>query len=115
MISRLIRNTFPLVLLFVAVHYCSAQNNPGVKESETTLKQKANPFRITTSGKQITVKSNKDIKNIMAWTSSGHRILEEKNVNTSNYNFRINVNEKIIFLMLQLTDGKVYSEKIGIQ
>jgi hypothetical protein len=51
----------------------------------------------------------------MIWTSGGNRVLEEKNVNTSSYNFRITVNEKTFFIMVQLMDGKTYSEKIGVQ
>jgi len=51
----------------------------------------------------------------MVWTSAGHRIIEEKNLNTGNYTFRVTVNEKLFFLMVQLIDGKTYSEKIGVQ
>jgi hypothetical protein len=75
-------------------------STPAVKENEKSNK----PYRILTSGKLVTIKS-----------SGGNRILEEKNVNASNYNFRITVNEKIFFIMVQLADGKTYSEKIGVQ
>jgi hypothetical protein len=113
---RIIRITFTVTTaLLISVHFCPAQNSSAVKGNEPPVKQNATPFRIITSGKQITVKSSKDIKTIMVWTSSGHRILEQKDVNASVYNFRINVSEKIFFFMLQLIDGKVYSEKIGIQ
>lgn len=85
--------------------------NTSVKESINPAK----PYRILTSGKLITIKSTKDIKNIMVWTSGGHRIVEQKDVNADNYSFRVTVNEKILFVMVQLNDGKVYSEKIGMQ
>jgi hypothetical protein len=75
----------------------------------------AKPYRIQTSGRQITIKSNKDIKSVIIWTSGGHRIVENKDVNSSSYSFRITVREKIFFLRVQLTDGKTYSEKFGIQ
>jgi len=109
MMSSLVKNTFTAVVFLLITQFCSAQNNP------TGPKKDSTPYRILTAGKQITVKSSKDIKNIMVWTSSGHRILEHKDVNASDYNFRITVNEKIFFVMLQMADGKVYSEKIGIQ
>ena len=80
-------------------------------ETETSSR----PYRILTSGKTVTIRSAKNIKNLMVWTSAGHRIIEEKNLNTSNYSFRITVNEKLFFLMVQLADGKTYSEKIGVQ
>ncbi|MEI9911272.1 MAG: hypothetical protein WDO71_17380 [Bacteroidota bacterium] len=72
------------------------------------------PYKILTSGKQITVKSTKNIKNIMVWTASGHRIVEQKAVNASSYTFNINVNEKIFFVMIEYEGSKPYTEKIGI-
>jgi hypothetical protein len=75
---------------------------------------KTKPYRILSSGKQITVKSTRDIKSLMVWTASGHRIIEQKELNASSYNFRIAVNEKYFFVMVQLVDGKVYTEKFGI-
>lgn len=81
-----------------------------VKGSERSIK----PYRIQTSGKQITIKSTKDIKSVMVWTSAGHRILEHKDVNAASYSFRVTVREKIFFIRLQLADGKTYSEKIGV-
>jgi hypothetical protein len=115
MMCRFIRNAFTVAIFLFSVQLCSAQNTSINKENETTVKQNANPYRIITSGKQITVKSSKEIKNIMVWTASGHRILEQKDVNAASYNFRVIVNEKVFFVMLQLIDGKIYSEKIGIQ
>jgi hypothetical protein len=72
------------------------------------------PYKILTSGKQITVKSTKNIKNIMVWTASGHRIVEQKAVNASSYTFNINVSEKIFFVMIEYEGSKPYTEKIGI-
>ncbi|RYG41448.1 MAG: hypothetical protein EOO01_25130 [Chitinophagaceae bacterium] len=81
----------------------------------TSKQNAAKPYRIQTSGKQITIKSTKDIKSIIIWTSDGHRIAENRDVRNSNYSFRITVREKIFFLRLQLVDGKTYSEKIGVE
>ena len=86
-----------------------------VPVSSIETEKNSKPFRILTSGKTVTVRSAKNIKNLMVWTSAGHRIIEEKNLNTSNYSFRITVNEKLFFLMVQVADGKTYSEKIGVQ
>jgi hypothetical protein len=98
------------------MNFCSAQNNAGAeKEIEIAVKQNSDPFRILTSGKQITIKSNRNIKSIMVWTASGHRIIEQKDVNASTYNFRVSIDEKIFFVMLQLVDGKIYTEKIGVR
>ncbi len=72
------------------------------------------PYRVLTSGKQVTIKGTKNIKNVMVWTSGGNRIIEEKNINASSYIFRITVNEKLFFMMVQMADGKSYSGKIGV-
>ena len=82
-----------------------------VKETEKISK----PYRIQTSGKQITIKSTKDIKSVIVWTSGGHRVVEHKEINAASYTFRITVKEKIFFIRLQLIDGKTYSEKIGVE
>ena len=78
-------------------------------------KSPAKPYRIQTSGKQITIKSSKDINSIIDWTSGGHRIVENKAVNNPVYSFRITVREKIFFLRVQLADGNTYSEKFGVE
>lgn len=73
------------------------------------------PYKILTSGKQITVKSTKEIKSIMVWTASGHRIVEDKDVKSTSFSFTINIDEKIFFVMIQLEGSKPYTEKIGVQ
>ena len=110
----IIRKVFLVFVLafFSILTQAQPVNNSGVvKENEKINK----PYRILTTGKMVTIKSTKNIKSIMVWTSGGNRIIEDKKVNSPNYNFRITVNEKIFFLRVQLADGKTYSEKIGIQ
>jgi hypothetical protein len=105
-----------LFLIFSVTCFSTPQQAQPVNSSVVNENDKnSKPYRILTSGKSVTIKSTKTIKNVMVWTSGGNRILEEKNVNASNYNFRITVNEKIFFIMVQLADGKTYSEKIGVQ
>ena len=76
---------------------------------------KNKPYRILTSGKQVTVKSTKYIRNIMVWTSSGNRIVEQKDLNTYSYSFNANVKEKYFFIMIQYDGMKPYTEKIGVK
>ncbi len=91
-----------------------AQNSKSVIPAKAT-ENLAKPYRILTSGKQITIKSSKTIKSVIAWTSGGNRVYEQKDINTALYNFRITVNEKVFFIRIQLADGNSYSEKIGVQ
>lgn len=72
------------------------------------------PYKILTSGKQVTVKSTSQIKTIMVWTSSGHRIVEQKAINANTFSFNVTVNEKVVFLMLRMENGKHFTEKLGI-
>lgn len=73
------------------------------------------PYKILTSGKQITIKSTKNIKSIMVWTASGHRIVEQKDINATSFSFNTNVGEKVFFVMIGYEGLKPYTEKIGIQ
>jgi hypothetical protein len=75
----------------------------------------AKPYKILTSGKQVTIKSSKDIKSLMVWTASGHRIVERNEINAPSVNFTVNVNEKVFFLMLELANEQRFTEKIGVQ
>ena len=92
--------------LLLSIH-AQPGNDPGDKDPK--------PYRILTSGKKITVKSTRDIKSVMVWTASGHRIVEQKEINSPSYSFTINVNEKIFFMMMELQGEKRYTEKIGVQ
>lgn len=106
MISAMIRLFLAFALIpgiFISTHGQSKPVDNGEK-----------PYSILTSGKKITIKSKEDIKSIMVWTASGHRILEQKEVNNSMFSFTISVNEKIFFIMMELKGEKRYSEKIGV-
>ena len=98
------------MLLVVALFICTSFTSYSQPDDPTPK-----PYKVLTAGKQITIKSGKPIKSIMVWTSGGHRILEQKEVNATFYIFNITVNEKIFFVMLRLQDGKVFTEKIGVQ
>ena len=100
-----------ITFLSILTHAQSSGIDKSVKEIEKSSK----PYRIHTSGKEITIKSTKDIKSIIVWTSDGNRILEHKEVNADNYTFRITVREKMFFIRVQLVDGKTYSEKVGVE
>jgi len=115
--GSIVRKAILLSLIAGAPFIISAQPDTPVKESprSSTEIEASKPYRILTTGKTVTIRSAKNIKSVMVWTSAGHRIIEEKNLNTGNYTFRVTVNEKLFFLMVQLIDGKTYSEKIGVQ
>ena len=82
--------------------------------STIAFAQKNKPYRILTSGKEITIKSNKAIKEVMVWTSSGYRIVENRNVNANSFMFQVKVNVKIIYIMIHYEGGQPFTEKLGI-
>jgi hypothetical protein len=94
--------------LIVTVSQAQAVNEPFAKKE-------VKPYKILTSGKQITIRSTRDIKNVMLWTTSGYRVVEQKEINNSSFVLNIPVNQKTFFLMIGLNNGKIYTEKIGVQ
>ncbi len=106
MIRRL-TGVLSLLLLFV---FAQAQ---GVKEISS--KKEPRPYQLLNTGKQFTLKSKKNIQHVMLWTSGGHRVVEQREINSTSYSFTIPMNEKVFFLMVGFDGGKVYAEKIGVR
>ena len=96
-----------LSLLFITAGAQTDNKLPALNETK--------PYKVITYGKQITIKSSKSIKHVMVWTTGGNRVIEQKEINSSSYTFTIPVNQKTFFLMIGLDDGKIYTEKMGIQ
>ncbi len=113
--GSIFRKTLLFLVIACLSYFSEAQSSDLPVSASSNTEKTFKPYRILTSGKQVTVKSTKNIKSLMVWTSGGHRIVEEKNLNATSYSFRIQVNEKVFFVMVQLADGKTYSEKIGVQ
>lgn len=101
-----------LAIVFLSLLFISSQAQP---LSNQPVKKESRPYKILTSGKQITIKSTKNIQNIMLWTTDGHRVVEQREINTNSYSFTIPINEKIYFLMVGMDGGKIYTEKIGLR
>lgn len=96
--------------LAVSVHL-PAQENPAAKTVSTDSK----PFRILTSGKKITIQSKQNLKTVIVWTSNGHRLVEQKDINSNSYSFNITIPDKIFFVRVDMEDGKMYTQKLGVQ
>ena len=104
---------FMTIIIVSCLSFFSYSQPAPANETENAKTNK--PYKILTSGKQVTVKSTKDIKSVMVWTASGHRIVEEKEVNAASFSFTIYVSEKVFFVMIQFEGSKPYTEKIGVQ
>ena len=104
MIASSVRRLLAAALLSVSFAALHAQ-----------AKKENKPYKVLSSGKQISIKSNRNIQHVMLWTSNGHRVVEKREINAASYTFTVPINDKIFFLMVGLEGGKIYTEKIGIQ
>ena len=105
-----------LALLTLSLFFNTAAAQPATNSFDRSFKKVSKPFKILTSGKQITVKSTKDFKTIMVWTASGHRIVEQTLVNASSYTFNVSGSrERIFFVMVQYEGQKPVTEKFGVE
>jgi hypothetical protein len=87
----------------------------GAQPLKNTVTPDPKPYAVQTSGKQVTIKGSRNIKNIMVWTSTGDRVVEQKDLHTQNYSFTVPVSANYFFMMVGMSDGKIYTEKIGIR
>jgi hypothetical protein len=103
------------ILVFALFSVTYMINGQGNSSRNSELANPVKPFKVLTNGKQITIQSKQNFKSIMVWTSSGHRIVEEKEVNAPNYSFTVPSKEKFVFMMAEMTDGKRFTEKICVK
>ncbi|MGB3008500.1 MAG: hypothetical protein WBC06_18435 [Chitinophagaceae bacterium] len=101
-----------IFFLFLSAFFTES---PAQQLKNESFYKEAKPFKVLTSGKQITIKSTKDINHVMLWTNNGDRLVEQKEINATSYSFRIPINGRFFFLMVGLTNGKIYTEKIGLR
>ena len=89
---------------------------PIVAQAEIKTENKSNPpFRLITSGKKITVQAKQNIQSVIVWTASGHRVIEQKDINSTSYSFDITINAKIFFVRVDMADGTMSTKRIGLQ
>lgn len=79
------------------------------------LKKDPKPYKVLTSGRQLTIKSSRNIQNLMVWTTDGHRVVEQKDINSNQVRVDIPVSRSSYYLMIEMPGGKVYTERIGVQ
>ncbi|HUR67157.1 MAG TPA: hypothetical protein VMZ03_12480 [Chitinophagaceae bacterium] len=101
-------------VLSLSLVFFISQAQP-VTDPTDAIKKENKPYKVLTSGKQITIKSSREIKHVMLWTTGGDRVVEQKDVNNTTISIDIPISRKAFFLMIGLANGKVYTEKIGIQ
>ncbi|MFI5187745.1 MAG: hypothetical protein ACHQF0_13520 [Chitinophagales bacterium] len=114
MMYPFIRKATTIALFSCIVSFSMAQD-PGLTSKSTQTKTESKPFKILTNGRRITIQSNEDINRIMAWTATGHRVVEQTSFDAPSYSFTVPSTEKFLFVLIQLKSGKYFTEKIGVQ
>jgi len=109
-----IRKAILVFALFSVTYIINAQAKRS-PISEITTVPTAKPFKVLTNGKQITIQSKQNLKSLMVWTASGHRIVEEKELTTNSYSFTLPAKEKVFFMVLETAEGKRFTEKMGVK
>lgn len=77
-------------------------------------KKDSKPYKVLSSGRQITIRSTRPMKNIMIWTIDGHRVVEQKGINELQVRLEIPVQRNACYLMIEMTGGKVFTERVGL-
>ncbi len=104
-----------MAIVSLSLFISAAAAQPAGNSFDISFKKDSKPFKILTSGKQVTVKSTKDIKTIMVWTATGHRIVEQTQVKASSFTFNVSGSrERIFFVMVQYEGQKPVTEKFGV-
>jgi hypothetical protein len=99
------------ILVFALFSAACVINGQGNSSRNTEVTKPVKPFKVLTNGKQITIQSKQNLKSIMVWTSSGHRIVEEKELKSNSYSFNVPAKEKLVFIMIETVEGKRFTEK----
>jgi hypothetical protein len=114
MMKPFIRRAILSFALFTVTYFIHGQGTsaPDAREISSTS---AKPFKVLTNGKQITIQSKQNLKSLMVWTASGHRIVEEKDLKTNSYSFTAPAKEKVFYMVIETADGKRFTEKMGVK
>ena len=114
MMYPVIRKLACIALLSCFAFFSMAQD-PGLRPKPQLSKTEGKPFKVLTNGRRITIQSTQDINRIMAWTATGTRVVEQTSFDSPTYSFTVPATEKFLFVMIQLKNGKYYTEKVGVQ
>ena len=105
-----------LLLLCMLLFCISASKHLPAQSASTKIESSVpKPFKILTSGKKITIQSKQNLKTVIVWTANGHRLIDEKNVNATTYSFNVTIPEKVFYVRVDMEDGKMYTQKLGVQ
>ena len=105
--------------IFVFVLFCTACFTNGqagsAREAQGTASVVPKPYKVLTNGRQITIQSKQNLRSLLVWSASGHRIVEEKQLPSTTYIFTIPAKEKVFYMVIETAEGKRFTEKMGVK
>lgn len=101
--------------LIPATFTLSAQPKESAPTEISSSVKTKKPYRILTNGKRITVSATSGLRKLMVWTASGHRMVEQNNLDGLTYSFDVVTREKILFILIEFADGRRFTDKIGVK
>ena len=114
MMKPIIRKAILVFALFTVSYLIQGQGT-SVPDPGEIRSTSAKPFKVLTNGKQITIQSKQNLKSLLVWTASGHRIVEERDLKTNSYSFTAPAKEKVFYMVIETADGKRFTQKMGVK
>jgi hypothetical protein len=115
MMKPVIFQGFVIALYLSLAAHTPAQSGGDSLKINESITPDAKPYKVVTNGRRVTIQSKQNIKSVIVWTATGHRIVEQKALNANTFTFTITVKEKLFYIMLEMQNGKRHTEKIGVQ
>lgn len=86
-------------------------NNP---PADNVKNKKTKPYTIQVMKEKINVNSKKNIASCMVWNMDGHRVAEQRTINSNYTTIPIQAKGRFFFLMITFTDREHFTEKIAM-
>lgn len=74
----------------------------------------AKPVTVKISARTVDVRSTQPLSRIMVWTPDGNRLAEHRDIGQTHFSFQLPVFRRVLFVMVVLGNGKVFTEKIAV-
>ena len=114
MMKPFIRRAILVFALFCTACFIHGQGD-SKRDLPPTASAAPKPYKVLTSGRQITIQSKQNLKSLLVWTASGHRIVEEKQFPSTTYSFTVPAKEKYFYMVIETAEGKRFTEKMGVK
>ncbi len=82
--------------------------------ANNTKEKKAKPYTLQVIKEKINITAKKNIASCMVWNLQGHRVAEQRTINSSYTSIPVQAKGKLFFVMITFTDRDHFTEKIAM-